>query len=206
MRRPTVLCMFIYYHTLRREARRRSSPRGRGLKRRAISDELRVVREEVESTALSVMKRKKVKVEYEFGTMIEAPRAALIAGDLAKIAEFFSFGTNDLTQMVWGISRDDAEGKFLLRYIEKGIISENPFQKSDRLGVGRLVRWAIEEGRRTRPNIELGICGEQGGDSDTIDFCHDLGLNYVSVSPYRVPSARLAAARAALARDESLNA
>lgn len=170
------------------------------------TNELRVVREEVESTALSVMKRKKVKVEYEFGTMIEAPRAALIAGDLAKIAEFFSFGTNDLTQMVWGISRDDAEGKFLLRYIEKGIISENPFQKLDRLGVGRLMRWAIEEGRRTRPNIELGICGEQGGDSDTIDFCHDLGLNYVSVSPYRVPSARLAAARAALARDESLNA
>jgi pyruvate,orthophosphate dikinase len=148
--------------------------------------------------AKAVMDEKKVNFPYKFGTMIEIPRAAVTAGEIASIAEFFSFGTNDLTQMTYGYSRDDAERNFLLRYIEAGILMKNPFQTIDREGVGRLMRMAIEDGRKTRPSLEVGICGEHGGDPDSIDFCHIIGNNYVSCSPFRVPIARLAAAQAAL--------
>src|SRR5205823_11809326 len=128
------------------------------------------------------------------------PRAALIAGEIAQTAEFFSFGTNDLTQMTFGISRDDAERGFLLRYVDQKLLPSDPFQLLDREGVGRLMEWAAEHGRRTRPALELGICGEHGGDPASIAFCHEIGLNYVSCSPYRVPIARLAAAQAALGK------
>jgi pyruvate,orthophosphate dikinase len=148
--------------------------------------------------AKAVMDEKKVNFPYKFGTMIEIPRAAVTAGEIASIAEFFSFGTNDLTQMTYGYSRDDAERNFLLKYIEAGILVKNPFQTIDRDGVGRLMRMAIDDGRKTRPSLEVGICGEHGGDPDSIEFCHIIGNNYVSCSPFRVPIARLAAAQAAL--------
>jgi pyruvate,orthophosphate dikinase len=130
--------------------------------------------------------------------MIEIPRAALTAGEMAGVAEFFSFGTNDLTQMTFGYSRDDAERNFLLEYVEKGILPFNPFQSIDRDGVGRLMMICTQEGRKTRPDLEVGICGEHGGDPYSIQQCHEYGLNYVSCSPFRVPVARLAAAHAAL--------
>ncbi len=148
--------------------------------------------------AKAVMDEKKVTFPYKFGTMIEIPRAAVTAGEIASIAEFFSFGTNDLTQMTYGYSRDDAERNFLLKYVEAGILVKNPFQTIDRDGVGRLMRMAIDDGRKTRPTLEVGICGEHGGDPDSIEFCHIIGNNYVSCSPFRVPIARLAAAQAAL--------
>jgi pyruvate,orthophosphate dikinase len=144
------------------------------------------------------MKEKGVQVEYKFGTMIEVPRAALTAGEIARYAQFFSFGTNDLTQTTYGYSRDDAEGKFLLRYVEDKVLPANPFQELDRDGVGQLVRMAVDAGRAARPDIEIGICGEHGGDPSSVEFCHQAGLNYVSCSPFRVPIARLAAAQAAL--------
>jgi pyruvate,orthophosphate dikinase len=137
------------------------------------------------------------KLPYLIGTMIELPRAALTAGEIAKSAEFFSFGTNDLTQTTLGLSRDDA-GRFLPSYIDRGILADDPFQVLDTEGVGRLVRIAVEDGRQIRPNIKLGICGEHGGEPRSIAFCHSLGLDYVSCSPFRVPIARLAAAHAAL--------
>jgi pyruvate,orthophosphate dikinase len=161
-------------------------------------NELKVVREMLEPIAKQVMEEKGVHVEYKFGTMIEIPRAALTAGEIAQYAEFFSFGTNDLTQTTFGYSRDDAEGKFLLKYVEDKILPENPFQVLDRAGVGRLIHIAVTEGRQTRPDLEVGICGEHGGDPSSIEFCHGAGLNYVSCSPFRVPVARLAAAQAAL--------
>jgi pyruvate,orthophosphate dikinase len=130
--------------------------------------------------------------------MIEIPRAALVAGEIAKEAEFFSFGTNDLTQMTFGYSRDDAERHFIVRYLERKILPRNPFETIDENGVGRLMAMAVTEGRKTRKNLEVGICGEHGGDPDSIHLCHKLGLNYVSCSPFRVPVARLAAAQAAL--------
>jgi pyruvate,orthophosphate dikinase len=136
-------------------------------------------------------------LDYKIGTMIEVPRAALVADKIAKYAEFFSFGTNDLTQMTFGYSRDDA-GKFLPIYLEKGLITENPFQVLDQEGVGQLVEMAVERGRSARPDIKLGICGEHGGEPSSVEFCHRLGLDYVSCSPYRVPIARLSAAQAAL--------
>jgi len=148
--------------------------------------------------ASAVMTEKKVKFEYKFGTMIEIPRAAVTAKEIATHAEFFSFGTNDLTQMTYGYSRDDAERNFLITYQEQGILEKNPFQTIDRDGVGNLMKWAIDEGRKTRPNLEVGICGEHGGDPDSIEWCHIIGNNYVSCSPFRVPIARLAAAHAAL--------
>ena len=148
--------------------------------------------------ANKVMQEKKVEFNYKFGTMIEIPRAALTAKEIAKVAEFFSFGTNDLTQMTFGYSRDDAERNFLITYVEEGILPENPFQTVDRDGVGRLMRMAVKEGRSTRVNLEVGICGEHGGDPDSIEFCHTIGQNYVSCSPFRVPIARLAAAHAAM--------
>jgi pyruvate,orthophosphate dikinase len=148
--------------------------------------------------ASAVMEEKKVKFEYKFGTMIEIPRAAVTAREIAVQAEFFSFGTNDLTQMTYGYSRDDAERNFLITYQEQKILEKNPFQTIDRDGVGNLMQWAINEGRKTRPNLEVGICGEHGGDPDSIEWCHVIGNNYVSCSPFRVPIARLAAAHAAL--------
>ncbi len=148
--------------------------------------------------ARKVMEEKKVTFTYKFGTMIEIPRAAVTAGEIAKVAEFFSFGTNDLTQMTFGYSRDDAERNFLVTYVAEGILPKNPFQTIDRDGVGRLMHLAISDGRQTRPDLEVGICGEHGGDPDSIEFCHMVGNNYVSCSPFRVPIARLAAAHAAL--------
>jgi pyruvate,orthophosphate dikinase len=138
-----------------------------------------------------------VNFEYLVGTMIEVPRGALTADDVAKSAEFFSFGTNDLTQMALGISRDDM-GNFLMPYVENEIFKKNPFATLDQTGVGQLMQIAVEKGRSSRPNIKLGICGEHGGDPESVKFCHRLGLDYVSCSPFRVPIARLAAAQAAL--------
>jgi pyruvate,orthophosphate dikinase len=161
--------------------------------------ELKSVKDELEPVAREVQKEKGVQVHYKFGTMIEIPRAALTAGEIAREAEFFSFGTNDLTQTTFGYSRDDAEGKFIVRYLDKKILKANPFETIDRDGVGRLMEIAVKEGRATRPDLEVGICGEHGGDPDSIRLCHELGLNYVSCSPYRVPVARLAAAQAVVA-------
>ena len=157
--------------------------------------ELKYVKDIVVKTAQEVMAEKGVELEYKVGTMIEIPRAALTADTIAKEAEFFSFGTNDLTQMTCGFSRDDA-AKFLKDYYEKKIYEQDPFAKLDQTGVGELVKIAVEKGRLTRPNIKLGICGEHGGDPSSVEFCHNIGLDYVSCSPFRVPLARLAAAQA----------
>lgn len=162
------------------------------------ANELKVQRAALESVAKEVMEEQGITVEYKFGTMIEIPRAALTADEIAVHAEFFSFGTNDLTQTTFGISRDDAEKGFLIEYILRGILSENPFETIDEKGVGKLMGICVELGRKTRPGLEVGICGEHGGDPGSIAICHRLGLNYVSCSPYRVPIARLAAAQAAL--------
>ena len=162
-------------------------------------NELKRVQPELEKVAQQVMAEHGVKVKYKFGTMIEIPRAALTADEIATMAEFFSFGTNDLTQMTYGYSRDDAERGFLLRYVEEGILPDNPFQTLDRDGVGQLIKIAVQKGRATRPSLEVGICGEHGGDPRSVAFCYEAGLNYVSCSPFRVPIARLAAAHAALA-------
>ena len=147
-----------------------------------------------------IVERSGQQVDYKFGTMIEVPRGALTADEIAKDAAFFSFGTNDLTQMTFGYSRDDAEGGFLLKYIEEGILPDNPFATIDQTGVGQLVEIAVTKGRATRPGIKLGICGEHGGDPASIGFFEKVGLDYVSCSPYRVPVARLAAAQARLSR------
>ena len=144
------------------------------------------------------MKTKGIRINYKFGTMIEIPRAALTADEIAETAQFFSFGTNDLTQMTFGISRDDAERKFLVEYVNKGILEKNPFQSLDVDGVGQMITMAVEKGRKARPDLEIGICGEHGGDPESIEFFNQAELNYVSCSPYRVPIARLAAAQAAL--------
>ena len=159
--------------------------------------ELAYVKGFVDATAKLVMEEKGMTIPYLVGTMIEIPRAALTADEVATQAEFFSFGTNDLTQMTFGFSRDDA-GKFLGDYYEKKIFESDPFARLDQVGVGKLVKMAADLGRQTRPNIKLGICGEHGGDPSSIEFCHRVGLNYVSCSPFRVPIARLAAAQAAI--------
>ncbi|MBP3358887.1 MAG: pyruvate, phosphate dikinase, partial [Opitutales bacterium] len=159
--------------------------------------ELKFQAEVINKTAEAVMAEKKVKIDYMLGTMIEVPRGALTADEIAEVAQFFSFGTNDLTQTGLGMSRDDA-GSFLGRYKELDILPKNPFASIDKGGVGQLVRIGAEKGRSARPNIKLGICGEHGGDPDSIDFFNDVGLNYVSCSPPRVPVARLAAAQAQL--------
>jgi len=161
-------------------------------------DELALVVGWVREVADEVFSTNRAGFEYAVGTMIETPRAALDAGEIAEVAEFFSFGTNDLTQMTFGFSRDDIEGRFMPRYLELKLLPANPFETVDRGGVGRLMRMAVEEGRATRPDLKLGICGEHGGDPASVQFCHELGLDYVSCSPYRVPIARLAAAHAAL--------
>jgi len=162
-------------------------------------NELIFQRELLEVEAKKVMEEQGLEINYKFGTMIEIPRAALTADQLAEHAEFFSFGTNDLTQTTYGISRDDAEQGFLIEYMVNGILPENPFETIDRDGVGQLMKMAVEKGRKTNPDIKLGICGEHGGEAKSIALCHELGLNYVSCSPFRVPLARLAAARAAIA-------
>ncbi|MBA7664180.1 Pyruvate, phosphate dikinase [subsurface metagenome] len=161
------------------------------------AEELRRLRMNAEEIARQVIAKKKVKLSYKIGTMIEIPRAALTADEVAKVADFFSFGTNDLTQMTFGFSRDDA-GIFLPEYIEKGVLERNPFQMLDQEGVGQLVEIGTARGRSTKPDLKVGICGEHGGDPSSIDFCYRTGLNYVSCSPYRVPIARLAAAQAVL--------
>ncbi|HKG56855.1 MAG TPA: pyruvate, phosphate dikinase [Candidatus Limnocylindrales bacterium] len=165
-------------------------------------NELAETKRLLEAEAKSVEETAGETVDYKFGTMIEVPRGALTADEIAKHAAFFSFGTNDLTQMTFGYSRDDAEGGFLLAYVERRILPANPFQTLDTTGVGQLMRTAVEKGRQTRPDIKLGICGEHGGDPASIAFCHEIGLDYVSCSPFRVPVARLAAAQAALAGAE----
>ena len=159
--------------------------------------ELKYVKDVVVETAEQVKKEKNSDIQYRIGTMIEIPRAALLADEIAEEAEFFSFGTNDLTQMTFGFSRDDS-GKFLGDYYKKKIYESDPFARLDQNGVGQLVQMAAEKGRKTRPDIKLGICGEHGGDPSSVEFCHKVGLTYVSCSPFRVPIARLAAAQAAI--------
>ncbi len=161
-------------------------------------NELKSMRELVDRTAEEVLGLFKHEVPYQVGTMIEVPRAALTAGQIAQYADFFSFGTNDLTQMTFGFSRDDAEGKFLTHYVEKSILPKNPFQALDTEGVGLLIEWAVKSGRIEKPKLKTGICGEHGGDKESIFFCHQTGLDYVSCSPFRIPLARIAAAQAQL--------
>ena len=159
--------------------------------------ELKFVKDVIVATADKLIAASGLDMKYLVGTMIEIPRAALTAGEIAKEAQFFSFGTNDLTQMTFGFSRDDA-AKFLGAYYDHKIYESDPFQHLDTKGVGRLVQMAAEDGRKTRPELELGICGEHGGDATSVEFCHRIGLDYVSCSPFRVPVARLAAAQAAI--------
>ncbi len=165
--------------------------------------ELREIHSQLKPVAEQVQQERGVRVPYKFGTMIEIPRAALTAGEIASEAEFFSFGTNDLTQTTFGYSRDDAERHFIVRYLERKILPRNPFETIDEAGVGRLMKLAVTEGRKTRPDLEVGICGEHGGDPDSIHLCHRLNLDYVSCSPFRVPVARLAAAQAAIGEQAS---
>jgi pyruvate, orthophosphate dikinase len=166
-------------------------------------NELKHLKALVERIAATVFQENGMTIDYKFGTMIEVPRAALTADAMATEAEFFSFGTNDLTQTTFGISRDDAEAKFLIDFTEKGILPENPFRHLDRGGVGKLIELSVQLGRSTRPEMSMGICGEHGGDPASIAFCHQVGLNYVSCSPFRVPIARLAAAQAALSNGKA---
>jgi pyruvate,orthophosphate dikinase len=165
-------------------------------------NELRAQRNILEDEAKMVMQEQGIDLDYKFGTMIEVPRAALTADQMAEVADFFSFGTNDLTQTTFGMSRDDAEAGYLVEYIQDGIFPESPFATIDRGGVGQLMALAVQKARSVKPDIECGICGEHAGDPDSISFCHQIGLTYVSCSSYRVPIARLAAAHAAL-RDKT---
>ncbi|EIW15772.1 MULTISPECIES: pyruvate, phosphate dikinase [Pelosinus] len=167
------------------------------------SAEMNFFKEKIDTIAKATMEKYKVSFHYTSGTMIELPRAALLAGELAEAAEFFSFGTNDLTQTCLGFSRDDAEGKFLNDYLDMKLLPDNPFITIDRKGVGKLMEIAVESGRKTRPDILIGICGEHGGEARSIEFCHQIGLDFVSCSPYRVPIARLAAAQAAISKGEN---
>ncbi|HSO51092.1 MAG TPA: putative PEP-binding protein, partial [Acidimicrobiia bacterium] len=169
----------------------------------AAAEELIRMREIIKEELARATAGSGVELEIPIGTMIELPRAALTAGEIAKVADFFSFGTNDLTQMTYGLSRDDAEGLFLRDYLEQGILSSDPFQTIDRDGVGRLIRVATKEGREANPALTVGLCGEHGGDPASIAFVHDLGLDYVSCSPPRIEGARLAAAQAALGDKDS---
>jgi pyruvate,orthophosphate dikinase len=163
-----------------------------------FEEELRWLREQVEDVAEAVFHERGGRVDYLIGTMIELPRAALRADDIARHADFFSFGTNDLTQTTLGFSRDDAEGKFLTRYLQRNLLQANPFETIDQGGVGELVRMACERARAVRPSIKLGVCGEHGGDPESVRFFGGLGLDYVSCSPFRVQVARIAAAQSAL--------
>jgi pyruvate,orthophosphate dikinase len=160
--------------------------------------ELSILEKAARKVADDIISKSKVKLKYLVGTMIELPRAALLAGEIAEVADFFSFGTNDLTQTTMGLSRDDA-GRFLPDYVDQtkaAIFKEDPFQSLDQEGVGMLIKWAIDHGRKTKPDLKIGICGEHGGDSESVKFCHRVGMNYVSASPFRVPISRLAAAQA----------
>jgi pyruvate,orthophosphate dikinase len=159
--------------------------------------ELEAMKEVVINVAKVVQKRTKVKVPYTVGTMIELPRACVTANEIAAIADFYSFGTNDLTQTVFGLSRDDA-GRFLPFYVEEGILEDDPFVSIDQTGVGAFMKVAVEKGRKIKKNLKLGICGEHGGEPKSVEFCHNIGLDYVSCSPFRVPIARFAAAQAQL--------
>ncbi len=160
-------------------------------------NELKTVQNDLEAEAKKVVAEAGVDIPYMFGTMIEIPRACLISDQLAEYAQFFSFGTNDLTQMTFGFSRDDA-GKFLVPYLEQKILPTDPFDTIDQTGVGKLMQMAVDSAKRVRKDIKLGICGEHGGEAESVKFCHKIGLNYVSCSPFRVPIARLAAAQAAI--------
>ena len=165
--------------------------------------ELEIVREEAEQVVREVAEQTGQDVQALIGTMIEIPRAALTAGSIAESADFFSFGTNDLTQMGYGFSRDDVEAAFFSRYLDLGVFGVSPFESIDRAGIGRLVRIAVEEGRAVKPDLKIGVCGEHGGDPDSVHFFAEAGLDYVSCSPFRVPVARLEAGRAALELDSS---
>ncbi len=167
--------------------------------------ELEITRAQVDRVAAEVFAETGATIEYTVGTMIELPRACITADRIAEVADFFSFGTNDLTQTVFGLSRDDA-GKFLPAYVEAGILPKDPFVSLDIEGVGAMIRLAAERGRATKPDLKMGICGEHGGDPASIAFCEQVGLDYVSCSPYRVPVARLAAAQAALGGDSDRTA
>jgi pyruvate,orthophosphate dikinase len=164
----------------------------------ASVQEMEIARAQAEKVLTDVAQETGISVHTLIGTMIEVPRAALLAGEIAQSAEFFSFGTNDLTQMTWGFSRDDVEGSFFGRYIDLGVFGVSPFETIDRDGVGRLVKIAVEEGRAARPDLHVGVCGEHGGDPESVHFFHSAGLDYVSCSPFRVPVARLEAGRAAV--------
>jgi pyruvate,orthophosphate dikinase len=167
--------------------------------------ELWILEQATRRVADDLIKKSGIKLPYLVGTMIELPRAALLAGEIAEVAEFFSFGTNDLTQTTMGLSRDDA-GRFLPDYVDEkkaGVFSADPFQSLDAKGVGMLMRWGIEQGRKTRNKLKIGICGEHGGDADSVKFCHTSGMDYVSASPFRVPIARLAAAQVVVEEKEA---
>ena len=164
-------------------------------------EEMRRLRHHLTRVADRIQELVGVNVDYKFGTMIETPRGAITAGQIAQESDFFSIGTNDLTQMSYGFSRDDAEAKFLRFYVKEGILPADPFATMDAEGVGTLIAMAVDSGRQVRPNLEIGICGEHGDDPTSIEFCHRLGLDYVSCSPFRVPVARLAAAQAAIAAE-----
>ncbi len=168
----------------------------------SLSEELHQQREVIDEVARQVMGEQGMTIEYHVGTMIELPRAALMAHDIAAHADFFSFGTNDLTQTTFGLSRDDSS-RFLPNYVERKIMPDDPFQVLDRDGVGQLVQLGTERGRSVKPDLKVGICGEHGGDPSSIAFCNEIGLDYVSCSPFRVPVARLAAAQATLAAKAS---
>jgi pyruvate,orthophosphate dikinase len=161
----------------------------------ATVQELELVKAEIIKIARDVQREIGAKIKFKVGTMIELPRAVMTSGEIAQVAEFFSFGTNDLTQMTWGFSRDDVEASFFSTYLEKGIFGVSPFESLDTEGVGALVRLSIEKGREARPDLHLGVCGEHGGDPDSIHFFDSVGLDYVSCSPFRVPVARLEAGR-----------
>jgi len=163
--------------------------------------EVKVLKEQIIRVADAIMDKESIKFDYKVGTMIEIPRACVTADEIASEAEFFSFGTNDLTQMTFGFSRDDS-GKFLPDYLEKGILDKDPFATIDRMGVGQLMKMGVEKGRKVRKNLKIGICGEHGGDPNSVEFCHEIGMDYVSCSPYRVPIARLAAAHAAIKEEK----
>ena len=152
----------------------------------------------IREAADEVLSEAGVELDYQVGTMIETPRAALTADRIAQVAQFFSFGTNDLTQMTWGFSRDDGEGMIMPTYLERNLVEVDPFGQLDFLGVGRLIRIAVEEGKATRPDLHVGVCGEHGGEPESVKLCHEYGLDYVSCSPFRVPVARLEAGRAAV--------
>ena len=166
----------------------------------ATREELRQIREELENAIENIFEEKNDSVKYTIGTMIEVPRAAITADEIAEVAEFFSYGTNDLTQMGFGFSRDDS-GKFLGEYVEKEVFKASPFETIDQEGIGKFVKIASELGRKTKPDLKLGVCGEHGGDPDSVKFFYGLGLNYVSCSPFRIPIARLASAQAVLEKD-----